>query len=184
MLAESRALVLKELTQALGRIDEGQFLRLLDELTRPRRVLVVGVGRVLISMKAWVKRLVHLDIDINYVGSETEGPLGPGDLLLVASASGESMFPVGIARIAREKGAAVGYIGCSPDSAAAEMSDFMLVMAGRTKFAAPGEMVSAQPMSTLFEQQLYLLGDIITLALMERNGWDEAMVKARHANLE
>jgi 6-phospho-3-hexuloisomerase len=39
-------------------------------------------------------------------------------------------------------------------------------------------------MSSLFEQQLYLLGDIIALDVMERNGWTEADIKAHHANLE
>ena len=47
-----------------------------------------------------------------------------------------------------------------------------------------GAPVSVQPMSTLFEQQLYLLCDMITLEIMDRLGWDEATVKARHANLE
>ena len=89
-----------------------------------------------------------------------------------------------IARIAKEKGASVAYIGCSPDSAAACLADIRLLLAGRTKFAQRGEFQSAQPMSTLFEQQLYLLCDILTLEIMSRRGWTEADIKHRHANLE
>ena len=39
-------------------------------------------------------------------------------------------------------------------------------------------------MSTLFEQELYLLGDVIALCIMEHNGWNEDSIKDRHANLE
>jgi 6-phospho-3-hexuloisomerase len=183
-LEASRHLVLDELEASLGRISPAEFEAFLEELLKKRRILITAVGRVLISMKAWVKRLCHLDLDINFVGSETEGPVGEGDLLIIASSSGESMFPVGIAKIAREKGAALVYVGCSPESTAAKMADKKLLLAGRTKFAKAGEFNSAQPMSTLFEQQLYLLGDIITLELMRIKGLDEQTIKNKHANLE
>jgi 6-phospho-3-hexuloisomerase len=181
--ANSR-LVLNELEAALEKISPDEFGVFLDELVKERRILVAAVGRVLISMKAWVKRLCHLGLDINFVGSETEGPVGKGDLLIIASSSGESMFPVGIAKIGREKGAVLLYLGCSPESTAAKLADKVLLLAGRTKFAKPGEFNSVQPMSTLFEQQLYLLGDIIALELMRIKGLDEETVKSRHANLE
>lgn len=181
----SAELVLRELGDTLRDLDEAQCETLLAELTRPgRRVLLMGVGRVEISLKAWVKRLVHLGIDINYVGSESEQPVGPEDLVLVASSSGESALPLAIAGIARRIGATIGYIGCSPASSVAALSDFQVLLRGRTKLAQAHEYPSKQPMSTLFEQQLYLLGDILTLEMMARNGWTEADVKQHHANLE
>lgn len=177
--------ILQELETAMDRLDEAQLDNLVAQLTVPgRRVLCVGVGRVLISMKAWVKRLRHLDIDINYVGSESEEPVGPGDLVLVASSSGESIFPVAIARKAKSVGAEVFYIGCTLGSSADQVADHRLILAGRTKFARPGEISSIQPMSTLVEQQLYLLCDALALEIMARNGWTEETVKHRHANLE
>ncbi len=177
--------ILQELEQAMARLDPAALDQLLDAMTVPgRRVLCVGVGRVLISMKAWVKRLRHLDIDLNFVGAETEEPIGKGDLLLVASASGESVFPVAIAQKAKSLGAEVYYIGCTVPSTVAQLSDGIVKLDGRTKFAHPDEIQSIQPMSTLFEQQLYLLGDVLALELMARKGWDEAYVKSRHANLE
>lgn len=39
-------------------------------------------------------------------------------------------------------------------------------------------------MSTLFEQELFLLGDVVALEVMERRGWTENSIKDRHANLE
>lgn len=177
--------IIHELSEAMGHIDDDQLDQLIAAMTQPhRRVLCVGVGRVLISMKAWVKRLRHLDIDLNFVGAESEEPIGAGDLLLVASASGESLFPVAIAKKAKSLGAQVIYIGCTVPSSASELADHVVKLAGRTKFSRPEDPVSIQPMSTLFEQQLYLLGDVIALELMHRNNWTEAYVKSKHANLE
>ena len=178
-------IILRELTDAFDALDEAQMQRLVDELLVPgRRVLCVGVGRVLISMKAWVKRLRHMNIDLNYVGAESEEPIGRGDLLIVASASGESLFPVAIARKAKQLGATVLYLGCTPTSSANALADLHVLLRGRTKFTPANDPVSVQPMSTLFEQQLYLLCDVITLEIMARLGWSEETVKERHANLE
>ena len=178
-------IILRELSGAMNRMDEAQLDNLVAQLCVPgRRVLCVGVGRVLLSMKAWVKRLRHLEIDINYVGAESEEPVGPGDLVLVASSSGESIFPVAIARKAKSLGATVFYIGCTPGSSADTLADHRLILTGRTKFSRPEDPVSIQPMSTLVEQQLYLLCDAIALEIMDRNGWTEDTVKHRHANLE
>lgn len=180
-----KAVILGELTQALSRVDEQQLDALVDGLTVPgRRVLCVGVGRVLISMKAWVKRLRHLDIDINFVGAESEEAIRPGDLLLAVSSSGESIYPVAISQKAKSLGAQVFYIGCTPGSSVDACADQRLLLAGRTKFDRPGEFSSIQPMSTLVEQQLYLLCDVVALEIMARKGWDNEMVKDRHANLE
>lgn len=185
MSAKSAALVLEELSATLPRMDAAQYEAFLSELTAPgKRVLLMGVGRVMISLKAWVKRLCHLGVDINFVGSENEQPIHAGDVLVVASSSGESALPVQIAQIGKRLGARVLYVGCTPSSAIAELSDARLILLGRTKFAAANEYPSKQPMSTLFEQQLFLLGDMLALDIMERNGWTEADIKSHHANLE
>lgn len=123
-------------------------------MTPNRKVLCIGVGRVLISMKAWVKRLLHLGVEINYVGAETEGAVGPGDLVLVVSSSGESIVPVQIAKKAKSVGASVFYIGCTPGSSVDKIADDRLFLKGRIKFSGDDEVISVQPMSTLIEQQL------------------------------
>ena len=184
MLTENCERVLGELNRAFARIDEDELKDFVEKLLQSRRILVVGVGRVLLSMKAWVKRMVHLELHMNYVGSETEMPLGAGDLLIAASSSGESVFPAAIAQIAKQKGAALAYIGCTPDSTIAKLSDYRILLAGGTKLKRPEEFKSIQPMSTLFEQQLYLLGDIIALEIMKKKGWSESDIQSRHANLE
>ena len=70
MISYWKDIVISELSNSLSSIDENQYKDFLSMLLRSnQKVLCVGVGRVLISLKAWVKRLVHLGIDINYFGS-------------------------------------------------------------------------------------------------------------------
>lgn len=176
--------ILEEMEAVMGQIDAAGVDAVGDYAVKARKVLVVGVGRVLISLKAWVKRWKHLGIDINYVGAETESAVGPGDVLIVASASGESVVPVQIAKLAKGYGAAVVYIGSNPQSTCGRLADCALRIPCKTKLGLPGEYPSWQPMSTLFEQVLFVLGDALAYSIMEKKQLDEKTVSANHANLE
>lgn len=176
--------IIAEIDTVCSRIRKDDISVAADMITRANRVLVVGVGRVQISLKAWVKRLRHLDIDINYVGSETEGAVTQGDVLIVASSSGESAVPVKIAEIAKRLGVTIIYIGSNPESRAASLADFIMVIPGKTKLGRSHEFQSFQPMSTLFEQVLYIIGDVIAYTIMDKKGLSEAALKHNHANLE
>ncbi|NLW15589.1 MAG: sugar isomerase [Erysipelothrix sp.] len=183
-MKESVNLVLRELDDTLSLLDETQFMNLVTQMKQSRRVVVVGVGRVMLSLKAWVKRFKHLGIDINYFGSETEASVGPLDLVIVASSSGETIIPKVISAKARELGAKVFYIGCTPDSTVGKIANYHLILQGQTKLKLETEYKSKQPMSTLIEQQIYLLGDILTAYMMRTEGIKETVVIQRHANLE
>lgn len=176
--------VLTELNDTLPMLIEKELFALYNALIKSDKVVVVGVGRVMISLKAWVKRLKHLGIDINYFGSETESAIGLNDLVIVASSSGETIIPKIIAEKAKEIGTSVFYIGCTPGSTVDKLADKRLYLVGKSKFKTEKEYPSRQPMSTLFEQQLYLLGDILAAYIMRELNIDETHVKNRHANLE
>ena len=179
-----RSKVISEIDTVLKLIKEEDVKTVSDMIINAERVLVVGVGRVLISLKAWVKRLRHLGMDINYVGSETECAVHKGDILIIASSSGESAVPVTIGEIAKKQGVTIVYIGCNPKSSAGKLSDYSLRIPCKTKLGLPDEFESFQPMSTLFEQVLYILGDIIAYTIMEKIDMDEAKIRNSHANLE
>lgn len=177
-------LILAELEESLNYLSEKSIDQLTDTILNSNRIIVVGVGRVMISLKAWVKRMTHLGIDINYLGSETEGVIGKNDLVIIGSSSGESLIPKVIAKKAKSVGARTYYIGCTEKSSVDRLTDQHLILTGRTKFNSPSDFDSKQPMSTLFEQQLYLLGDAISLKIMSVKNMEENDVKKHHANLE
>ena len=177
-------LVLGELRASLAAIRAEEVEQLLEAVHKARRVFFVGVGRALFSLQAIAKRWAHLGIDVHIVGEVTEPAITENDLLIAGSGSGNTMLPVGIAKKAKAIGATVAYIGSNPDSPLRASADFMVRIPVRTRFELEDEIVSRQPLASLFEQSLLLLGDIVAKMLIDRQGLDMAGLWQYHANLE
>lgn len=163
-----RALVLSELDTALSAVDPQSVEQLMEAVLSSRKVFFVGVGRVLLSLEAMAKRWAHLGIDTHIVGS----------------GSGTTLFPAGIAQKAHALGAKVVHIGSNPNSPLKDIAAFMVRVPVRTKYYLEDEIDSQQPMTSLFEQTLLLLGDIVAKMLIDRQGLDMKGLWQYHANLE
>ena len=183
-LRANGALVLDELHTALNSIDMAAVSALIDEILAADQVFVIGVGRVLLSLQAFAKRLAHLGIRMHYVGEICEPAITPKDLLIVGSGSGNTLFPAGIARKAKGIGAKIVHIGSNPSSSIADITDLMVRIPVRTKNYLDDEIDSRQPMTSLFEQSLLLLGDIIAKTIVDERRLDMKALWQYHANLE
>lgn len=182
---EASCQVLSELRTALGKIDSSQLERLTDEILKADQVFFVGVGRVLLALQCVCKRLSHLGIKAHYVGEITEPAIKKEDLLIVGSGSGGSLFPLGIAKKARRTvGCPIVHIGSNPNSEMKEIADFMVRIPVRTKNYLEDEIDSCQPMTSLFEQSVLLMGDILAKMIVEQRHLDMKTLWQYHANLE
>jgi 6-phospho-3-hexuloisomerase len=182
-------IILKEISAVFDAINYSQVQQLIAALLKSERVFIVGVGRVLLSMQALVKRLNHLGIKAYYVGQIDEPAATVDDFLIVASNSGESIFPVGVAAKAKKIGMTIAYIGSKADSTAGKLADIMVLipvsskpLVGKTDDSY--EIKSQQPMTSLFEQVLLLLGDAISMGVIKANSDSQADYWTFHANLE
>lgn len=173
-----------EITRTLQAIDEKQVEALIAQIEKADKVFFVGVGRVLLSLEAIAKRLAHLGIETVVVGQITEPAITEADLLIVGSGSGESAFPLIIARKAKQFGATVAHIGSNPNSSMKEYTDTFVRIPVQTKLGLADEVPSVQPMTSLFEQSLLLLGDAIALMLIREKNIDMKGLWKYHANLE
>ena len=177
--------MLDELSRTLNSIDPASLERLADEILAADQVFFVGVGRVLLSLQSVCKRLAHLGIKAHYVGEITEPAITKNDLLIVGSGSGASLFPLGIAKKARSAAdCRIVHIGSNPNSEMKEIADFMVRIPVRTKFYLDDEIDSCQPMTSLFEQSLLLVGDILAKMIIEHRKLDMKGLWQYHANLE
>jgi 6-phospho-3-hexuloisomerase len=181
---QNKNIVLDELKRTLDCIDPDAVEMLVDRILNARCVFFVGVGRVLLSLQAITKRLAHLGIQAHYVGEITEPAITKEDLLIVGSGSGESLFPLNIARKARYFGATIVHIGSNPNSSLKEYTDLMVRIPVRTKLCLDDEIDSKQPMTSLFEQALLLLGDIVAKMIIDKKGLEMNQLWKYHANLE
>lgn len=177
-------IALNELGKILLSVKEEDTDILIKKLLSADKVFFVGVGRVMLSLKAVAKRLAHIGIDTHIVGEITEPAIKKGDILIAASGSGESIFPKGIAKKAKALGAEVIMIGSNRESALAELSDFMVRVPTNTKMKFPDEISSEQIMTSLFEQFLLIYGDIIAKMIVERKNINMDSLWEYHANLE
>ncbi len=156
-----------------------------DAILQADQVFFVGVGRVMLSLQSICKRLAHLGIRAHYVGEITEPAITEKDLLIVGSGSGASLFPLGIAKKARAAAnCRIVHIGSNPNSEMKDIADFMVRIPVRTKLYLEDEIDSCQPMTTLFDQSLLLLGDTLAKMIIEEQSLDMKGLWKYHANLE
>ena len=177
-------LVLSELHTSLGAIKDEEVEKLIELVLGARKVFFIGVGRVMLSLQAMAKRWNHLGIDCHLVGEITEPAITPDDILIVGSGSGTTLFPAGIAQKAHKIGAKVIHIGSNPTSPLKDIVCLMVRIPVRTKYYLEDEIDSLQPMTSLCEQTLLLLGDIVAKMIIDRKELDMKGLWQYHANLE
>jgi 6-phospho-3-hexuloisomerase len=177
--------VITEIGNTLDLIDPTSVARLTEDILSADQVFFVGVGRVMLALQCVCKRLAHLGVKAHYVGEITEPAITKNDLLIVGSGSGSSLFPLGIAKKARSAAdCKIVHIGSNPNSEMKEIADYMVRIPVRTKFYLEDEIDSCQIMTSLFEQSVLLLGDVIAKMIVEEKQLDMKALWRCHANLE
>ncbi|MBM7579692.1 6-phospho-3-hexuloisomerase [Jeotgalibacillus terrae] len=181
---ESAKEITNELANTLQNVNDEEVALLMKEISRADKVFFVGVGRVLLSLKSIAKRLAHLGVNTYVVGQITEPAITDKDLLIVGSGSGETAFPLIIAKKAKQHNARVAHVGANPESSMREFSDVFVRIPVSTKLNRPNEIPSIQPMTSLFEQSLLVLGDTLALMMIKEQDIDMKNLWEYHANLE
>lgn len=179
--------IAKEVADNLRHIDPEAVETLLEAISGAKRVFFAGRGRSLLMLRTLAMRLMHLGL-CAYVTGETVTPAaGPGDLLLIASGSGETTTLVPLAQQAHELGVHVALLTIFPDSTLARLADHVVVIPG-TSGKRPGQdgPSSLQPGGNLFEQSMLLLCDAAAMCVAQRMGFalNDDVIMRRHANLE
>lgn len=174
--------VLEELRDSLTKIKRNDIEALTERMSPDTRIFCDAAGRSRLQIEGFAMRLTQMGWNAFIVGEPTAPAIGPKDLLLTASASGETPALVQHSEKAAGIGAARLLITASPDSSLGRMSDEMLVISAPSK--ADTMRTSVQPMGSLFEQSLMLMLDTMVLHLMEKYGISGAEMYANHANLE
>lgn len=177
-------LVLSECSMALERIDEDEVNNFIDMLLEANQVFFIGVGRVKLELEAFAKRLAHLGIKVHIVGDINEPAMTSKDILVVGSGSGESLIPVAIAQKAKQIGGKIIHIGSNSKSSLESITDLMVRIPVQTKLYLNDEIVSKQPMSSLFEQSLLLFGDAVAGMIVDKKNIELKKLWNFHANLE
>lgn len=177
--------ILREVRAVLARVSRADTLDLLNRLVGARRVFIAGQGRSGLMAKAFAQRLMHLGLTVHVAEEITTPRIGPGDVLLACSGSGETRMTLDIMSAAREADASVVLVTATPDARGGDFADLILHLPAGTLIAtAKGMVRSVQPQRSLFEQALLLYLDSLILSLRGRLKVDEEDMRNRHTNIE
>lgn len=181
--ANARALA-AELSESIERIDPAQIAAITDAIRSAGAVHLIGVGREGLATRAFAMRLMHLGVAAHWIWDDTTPSIGPGDLLIATSGSGQIGHIDYVARRALEHGARLCVVTADPRGRTAEAAEVTLVVPGAAYGAGDDVVASIQPMGSLFEQALLVTFDLIVLELMALGDKEFDDLSRRHRNVE
>lgn len=183
--------VLNELDEVLSSIDATQLNKMVDILTTNKDIKVLGysAGRMGSGLKAFIMRLNHLGIKASFFGDNYVPPMNSDDVFICCSNSGTTKSVVNILEIfkAKARGKVISFVG-NEKSKMAELSDvvikFKTCNGGLNSADDPSKINSIQPMTTLTEQAMFILFDLIVMLIINKLDIDIKDTKQYHSNIE
>ena len=179
------SVALDELGAALKQVDENAIDAACEMIVSAGKVGTYGCGREALQVKGFAMRLFHLGLPASVVGDMTMPPLGSGDVFLASSGPGETSTVLSLMEVAKKTGATNLLLTAQPESSAAKLADFMLLIPAQTMASDQGaSRTSVLPMGSVFEGALFLLFEIMVLKLRALLGATPEEMRARHTNME
>ena len=167
--------ILEELTENAKHISSSSLEKFANEIIKARHIFVAGAGRSGFVARGFANRLMHLGLEVFFVGEPTTPAIEKKDLLIISSGSGETDSLIVMANKAKEAGASVVTVTC----------ESCIVIPGATpKSNLEDTSESAQPMGNAFEQMSWIVYDAVIMILMKKLGKTEEEMFKHHANLE
>ncbi|UEM24852.1 SIS domain-containing protein (plasmid) [Skermanella mucosa] len=174
-----------EIAATFRTIDETAVAELVEAIAAARRVVLHGVGREGLMMRALTMRLFHMGLDAHPVGDMTTPAVGPGDLLVVSAGPGEFATVNALMGVAKAAGARVAVVTAQPGGGAARAADLVMCLPAQTMASDSGPAASAVlSMGSAFEGAQYVFFEVLVLLLRQRLGIGAEDMRARHTNLE
>lgn len=198
--------ILDEIRPVIAGMDPDAFAEAVAMLDAAPRVFLAGAGRSGLLMKMFAMRLMQAGCMAAVAGESTTPSIQRGDLLVIASGSGNTATMRALAETADRVGAALLLLTYAPDSSLAGKADHVLylpvplvdkgdaeaegrdgVVSGEEGFGGrdkPGTIRSSQILGTLFDQAVQFVSTLLVEGVARRRGETNLTMQARHANLE
>ncbi|WP_431088768.1 6-phospho-3-hexuloisomerase [Paenibacillus sp. 8b26] len=173
--------IINEIETTGSQISDQEVSGLVNQIQQAKHIFVAGAGRSGLMIRAFANRLLHLGYSVSVVGEINSPHTKEGDLLLIASGSGETSSLINQAKTAKENKVKIALITTNTTSTLGHLADAYLIIPAHSKKDASQTL---QPMGALFEQTSLLLFDSLVLYLMKQKNETNESMKKRHADLE
>lgn len=184
MIQENIQSILEEIKNVVSTVDQQEIDNFTRDILKANTIVLIGAGRVGLAVRGFAMRLAHLGLDAHMLGDATVPSIAAGDVLVVASGSGETQTIYDIVSLAKDNGADILLFTGNPDSRMGKKATGIIKVQAPSKTKPVAGLNSIQPMTTLNEQCLSLLFDAIVLELMAHMRESHDTMWARHSNLE
>lgn len=164
----------KNLKDLCDQRDVEKLIKIIDDA---EKVFCSGMGRSGLVARAFAMRLMHLGYKAFVIGETITPRIGPGDVLIAVSGSGETPFIVALARKAKEIGAGVVAVTSKADASIAKIADLTIVL----KCRKDREISKFAPLGTLFELSAMIFFDGVIAEIMEKKNISEEELTKRHS---
>lgn len=176
------AQVKQEIDTVLDLVDETQLDTVAPLLTKEKRIFVLGAGRSGLMARAFAMRLMHIGYTPYVIGETITPSVQAGDVLVAVSGSGNTKSIVELAEKAKQNGAEIIAVTSNANSKLSELGDGVIVVPGATK--AGDGVKSIQLLSTLFDQTVHIVLDVLCLKLSRRDHTSNDQAAKEHSNME
>lgn len=154
---------------------------LAEKILHAKRIFLLGKGRTGLVVKMLASRLTQLGFSTFVIGDPTTPAVEQGDVLLLASGSGETGAILSAAKKAREVNADVIAITHHPQSSlASDVEDCVFIPLAYAQSEPSAPKVLA---GTLFEQVLLIVFDNLVARILDKTGKDFRWLSGHHANI-
>lgn len=184
MILENSKKILEEISLVFSKSDFSSQKEFVSAVISANKIVCVGAGRMGFALRGFSMRLAHLGKQAFMLGDTNVPHTGNGDLIIVASGSGETQTIYDLVEIAKKNGAKIATITGNPESRIGKLSDIKIIVKAPSKTKTIEGFTSVQPMTSLNEQCLAILLDSIVLDLMLAMGETHETMWGRHSNLE
>lgn len=185
--------IFRHIQNIINEIDSDSVNKMLEKISAARRVFIIGAGRSGLVGKGFAMRLMHCGKRVHVIVEVTTPPLKEKDVMIAVSGSGETVYIVEAAKVAKEKGVYVIGVTSNEHSSLGKLADLVVVIKGRTKVDVRKDWITRQiggesqplgPLGTLFEASAMIFFDGIIAELMESAKVTEENMKKRHADVD
>jgi 6-phospho-3-hexuloisomerase len=179
---EIKKKIIESVDSTLNKVEKADVFA--DAIISSDKIFVAGAGRTKLIIEAFAQRLRHLGLNAHVVGEVIQPPASKRDLLIVASGSGESVFPLSIARKAKALGMNIALITAEKNSSIERIADLVIYIPAGSKFFRRKETASSHLLGSLFEQCLLIFCDAVTVIIQKTKKISTQTLYKNHANLE
>ncbi|XP_057774392.1 uncharacterized protein LOC130993503 [Salvia miltiorrhiza] len=150
---------------------------------RGGKIMVYGVGREGLMMKALCMRLFHLGLSAHCVFDMTTPPIAPPDLLIASAGPGGFSTVDAICGVGRSAGARVLLLTAQPSWVKCGSVSVVAHIPAQTMADAEQDL-ALLPMGSVYEGAMFVLFEMVVYKLAQLLGQSPHQITARHTNLE